>query len=215
MQECMMARPWPRAAMKEPFKEMLDQHGNFIFRGPSLVTPASRFLHLPLAAAIAMQLLAAANYACLQPFLKDDLRCKNRRHTRRNHILWLKIGISFGRPDSIQPDHLGRADYHGDCVNSSRVCVCLIGKVGSHLAEPRAGLSKPPSRNGQNLCHRGFLSKRYKSQKKPKIHRNAQQVWKMKSCVMLEEGLWDNTGVGNVLLMEQCDRVIGLRQFRV
>eukprot|EP00983_Pelagomonas_calceolata_P107749 1159381-Pelagomonas_calceolata.AAC.18 len=127
----------------------------------------------------------------------------------------LKIGISFGRPDSIQPDHLGRADYHGDCVNSSRVCVCLIGKVGSHLAEPRAGLSKPPSRNGQNLCHRGFLSKRYKSQKKPKIHRNAQQVWKMKSCVMLEEGLWDNTGVGNVLLMEQCDRVIGLRQFRV
>jgi len=31
----------------------------------------------------------------------------------------LKIGISFGRPDSIQPDHLGRADYHGDCVNSA------------------------------------------------------------------------------------------------
>eukprot|EP00983_Pelagomonas_calceolata_P093325 1157764-Pelagomonas_calceolata.AAC.7 len=33
------------------------------------------------------------------------------------HLCRLKIGISQGRPDSIQPDHLGRADYHGDCVN--------------------------------------------------------------------------------------------------
>eukprot|EP00200_Dunaliella_tertiolecta_P006484 CAMPEP_0202342542 /NCGR_PEP_ID=MMETSP1126-20121109/3063_1 /ASSEMBLY_ACC=CAM_ASM_000457 /TAXON_ID=3047 /ORGANISM="Dunaliella tertiolecta, Strain CCMP1320" /LENGTH=1296 /DNA_ID=CAMNT_0048933515 /DNA_START=311 /DNA_END=4201 /DNA_ORIENTATION=- len=66
MQECMMLRSWPRNALKEPFREMHDQHGNLIFRGPRL-----------------------------------------------------KIGICEGRPDSIQPDHLGRADYHGDCVNSA------------------------------------------------------------------------------------------------
>ncbi|KAF5828608.1 hypothetical protein DUNSADRAFT_17321 [Dunaliella salina] len=35
----------------------------------------------------------------------------------------LKIGISQGRPDSIQPDHLGRADYIGACVNR---CVSLF-----------------------------------------------------------------------------------------
>eukprot|EP00967_Tisochrysis_lutea_P083482 scaffold116052_cov17-Tisochrysis_lutea.AAC.1 len=29
-----MAQPWPRAALKEPFKEKRDQHGNLIFRGP-------------------------------------------------------------------------------------------------------------------------------------------------------------------------------------
>ncbi|KAF5834843.1 hypothetical protein DUNSADRAFT_8344 [Dunaliella salina] len=66
MQECMMARPWSRTVLKEPFKEVRDQHGRLIFRGPRL-----------------------------------------------------KIGISQGRPDSIQPDHMGRSDYHGDCVNSA------------------------------------------------------------------------------------------------
>uniref|UniRef100_A0A7S3VNQ7 Guanylate cyclase domain-containing protein n=2 Tax=Dunaliella tertiolecta TaxID=3047 RepID=A0A7S3VNQ7_DUNTE len=31
----------------------------------------------------------------------------------------LKIGISQGRPESIRPDHMGRAEYQGDCVKSA------------------------------------------------------------------------------------------------
>uniref|UniRef100_A0A7S3QMH0 Guanylate cyclase domain-containing protein n=1 Tax=Dunaliella tertiolecta TaxID=3047 RepID=A0A7S3QMH0_DUNTE len=61
-----MAQAWPKAVLKDIFRERRDWRGNLIFRGPRL-----------------------------------------------------KIGISQGRPDSIQPDHLGRADYHGDCVNSA------------------------------------------------------------------------------------------------
>ncbi|KAF5828611.1 hypothetical protein DUNSADRAFT_17324 [Dunaliella salina] len=64
LQESMMAQTWPKAVLKDPFREGRDTRGHLIFRGPRL-----------------------------------------------------KIGISQGRPDSIQPDHLGRSDYHGDCVN--------------------------------------------------------------------------------------------------
>jgi hypothetical protein len=38
-------------------------------------------------------------------------------------IYRLKIGISEVRPDSISPDHAGRADYHGECVNR---CLYLL-----------------------------------------------------------------------------------------
>ncbi len=29
----------------------------------------------------------------------------------------LKMGVCEGTPNSIQPDHLGRADYHGESIN--------------------------------------------------------------------------------------------------
>eukprot|EP00983_Pelagomonas_calceolata_P130762 1161712-Pelagomonas_calceolata.AAC.16 len=31
----------------------------------------------------------------------------------------LKIGISQGRPESIRPDRMGRAEFRGDCVKSA------------------------------------------------------------------------------------------------
>jgi hypothetical protein len=31
----------------------------------------------------------------------------------------MKMGMCSGRPEAIQPDHLGRADYHGTTVNQA------------------------------------------------------------------------------------------------
>ena len=31
----------------------------------------------------------------------------------------MKMGLCSGRPEAIQPDHLGRADYHGATVNQA------------------------------------------------------------------------------------------------
>jgi hypothetical protein len=31
----------------------------------------------------------------------------------------LKMGVCEGVPSSIMPDHMGRADYHGACINQA------------------------------------------------------------------------------------------------
>jgi hypothetical protein len=38
----------------------------------------------------------------------------------------MKMGVCTGRPTSIQPDHMGRADYHGASVNQAARCAAAI-----------------------------------------------------------------------------------------
>lgn len=30
---------------------------------------------------------------------------------------WVKMGVAAGAPQSVYPDYMGRADYHGNAVN--------------------------------------------------------------------------------------------------
>ena len=62
----------------------------------------------------------------------------------------MKMGICTGRPTSIQPDHMGRADYHGASINqaarsaAARMPRCLLGN-GRHLPAP--GICTWPATN--------------------------------------------------------------------
>jgi hypothetical protein len=49
------------------------------------------------------------------------------------HVLFgwprLKMGVAAGTPQSVCPDYMGRADYHGHAVNMAARCGGLVDRV--------------------------------------------------------------------------------------
>ena len=97
-QEALLYAGWTRSLVKsiDKFKEEVGPSGELLFRGTRQGLGRG-----------------TGHEKCIFQEMQADEWIGTPPHP----IFRLKMGICEGHPKSIQPDHVGRADYHGPSVN--------------------------------------------------------------------------------------------------